>query len=74
LSSGRRDLVVISLAVAGVVGAISLAGIFIVYLVDTIGGEERATLRGRPAARRASPPRPAEARRPAPPAVRTRSI
>jgi hypothetical protein len=40
LSSRRRDLVVVLLAVAGVVGAISLAGIFVVYLVDTIGDDD----------------------------------
>jgi hypothetical protein len=39
MSAGRRDLVVIMLAVAGLVGAISLAGIFVVYLVDTIGDD-----------------------------------
>jgi hypothetical protein len=43
LSPGRRDLVVILLAVAGVVGAISLAGIFVVYLVDTIGNDDGGT-------------------------------
>src|SRR5712691_9023818 len=37
VSEGRRDLVVLMLAVAGVLGAISLAGIFVVYLVNTIG-------------------------------------
>jgi hypothetical protein len=35
----RRDWIAIVLAAAGVVGAISLAGIFIVYLVDTIGDD-----------------------------------
>ena len=33
-------MVATALAVAGVVGALSLAGIFIVYLVDTIGGDD----------------------------------
>jgi hypothetical protein len=35
----RRDWIAIVLAAAGVVGAISLAGIFIVYLIDTIGDD-----------------------------------
>jgi hypothetical protein len=34
-----RDRIAVMLALAGVVGAVSLAGIFIVYLVDTIGGD-----------------------------------
>jgi hypothetical protein len=38
---GRRDYVAIALATAGVLAAISLAGIFIVYLVDTIGGDDK---------------------------------
>jgi hypothetical protein len=33
-------MVATALAVAGVVGALSLAGIFIVYLIDTIGGDD----------------------------------
>ncbi len=40
MNRGRRDIIVITLAVAGVIGALSLAGIFIVYLVDTIGGDD----------------------------------
>jgi hypothetical protein len=43
MSAGRRDLVVIMLAVAGLIGAISLAGIFVVYLVDTIGDDGSQT-------------------------------
>ena len=43
MSAGRRDLVVIMLAVAGLIGAISLAGIFVVYLVDTIGDDGSKT-------------------------------
>jgi hypothetical protein len=40
MSPGRRDIVVIVLAVAGLLGAISLAGIFVVYLIDTVGGND----------------------------------
>jgi hypothetical protein len=40
---GRRDYVAIALATAGVLAAISLAGIFIVYLIDTIGGDDKPT-------------------------------
>lgn len=39
------------LAVAGVVGALSLAGIFIVYLIDSIGGDDSST----PAQQQTSP-------------------
>jgi len=38
---GDRDYVAIALATAGVLAALSLAGIFIVYLVDTIGGDDK---------------------------------
>jgi hypothetical protein len=37
-----RDWLGVALAAAGVVGAISLAGIFIVYLVDSIGGDDNS--------------------------------
>jgi hypothetical protein len=38
-----RDWVAIALATAGVLAALSLAGIFIVYLVDTIGGDDSSS-------------------------------
>ena len=36
---GKRDTISLVMVVAGVIGALSLAGIFVVYLVDTIGGD-----------------------------------
>jgi hypothetical protein len=38
MNRNGRDWITLSLAAAGVIGAISLAGIFIVYLADSIGG------------------------------------
>jgi hypothetical protein len=38
-----RDWLGIALATAGVVGAISLAGIFIVYLVDSLNGDDNGS-------------------------------
>jgi len=35
-----RDWIAIALAAAGVVGAISLAGIFVVYLIDSLGDDD----------------------------------
>jgi hypothetical protein len=40
---GRRDYVAIALATAGVLAAVSLAGIFVVYLIDTINGDDTTT-------------------------------
>ena len=36
---GKRDTISLVMVVAGVIGALSLAGIFVVYLVDTIGDD-----------------------------------
>jgi len=36
---GKRDTISLVMVVAGAIGALSLAGIFVVYLVDTIGGD-----------------------------------